>query len=107
MIHTSCKNNFRLYRQALYYYDRICRAFEFSITVDPFFLGLVLQLDYMFESRYFIPITGIIMGNCLKTNIIALNAYYTELPDHDHAYHIRVGIDHSDFDPDLYQPVYV
>ncbi len=56
------------------------------ITVVPFFLGLVLQLDYMFESRYFIPITGIILGNCLKTNIIALNAYYTELQDHELTY---------------------
>jgi putative ABC transport system permease protein len=49
------------------------------LIIDTFFIGYIIRLDYFFEARYFIPITGILLGNCLKTNIIALNAYYTDL----------------------------
>lgn len=47
--------------------------------VDLWFLGVVIRLDYFFESRYFIPITGMLLGNCLKTNVIGLNAYFRGL----------------------------
>jgi len=44
--------------------------------VDAYFLGIVIDLDYFFDARYFIPISGIILGNCLKTNILGLNTFY-------------------------------
>ncbi len=52
------------------------------LVIDPFFIGAVIRLDYFFESRYFIPITGIILGNWMRTNIIALNSYYKSI-DHN------------------------
>ena len=52
------------------------------LVIDTFFIGAVIRLDYFFESRYFIPITGIILGNWMRTNIIALNSYYKSL-EHD------------------------
>jgi len=47
--------------------------------VDAYFLGVVIDLDYFFDARYFIPISGIILGNCLKTNILGLNTFYKRL----------------------------
>jgi putative ABC transport system permease protein len=47
--------------------------------VDAYFLGIVIDLDYFFDARYFIPISGIILGNCLKTNILGLNTFYKRL----------------------------
>ncbi len=49
------------------------------ILIDTFFLGIIIKLDNFFDARYFIPITGMILGNCLKTNIISLNSYYSGL----------------------------
>lgn len=49
------------------------------VLVDAWFLGVVINLDFFFESRYFIPITGMLLGNCLKTNVIGLNAYFRGL----------------------------
>ncbi len=49
--------------------------------VDTWFLGLVIKLDYTFESRYFIPITGMILGNSLNSNIISLRTFYHSLRD--------------------------
>jgi len=46
---------------------------------DTYFLGYVVKLDNMFEARYFIPITGMLLGNTLKTIIIALSYYFKQL----------------------------
>jgi putative ABC transport system permease protein len=46
---------------------------------DAIFLGLIIRLDNFFDVRYFIPITGMMIGNCMERNIIALNSYYNTL----------------------------
>lgn len=57
----------------------IC-AFLFAIImIDLYFMGVVLQLPNLFDARYFIPISGMILGNMLSANVIALNAYLGEL----------------------------
>ncbi len=47
--------------------------------VDSFFLGITLRMENIFDARYFITITGMIIGNAMKQNIIALNAFYHSL----------------------------
>ncbi len=47
--------------------------------VDIYFLGVVIKLDFLFDARYFIPITGMLIGNCLSNNIVALNTFYKNL----------------------------
>jgi putative ABC transport system permease protein len=52
----------------------------FSVTVILiYFLKGVLNLENMFESRYFIPICGIMLGNVLSSNVIGLNAFYDRI----------------------------
>lgn len=48
-----------------------------SIAVtDLFFLGGIINLDNMFEARYFIPITGMLIGNTIRAVIIAMSSYH-------------------------------
>jgi len=49
------------------------------IIVDGYFLGIVIKLDNVFSAMYFIPITGMILGNCLRSNVIALSSFYKSL----------------------------
>lgn len=49
------------------------------VLIDAFFLGLVIRLDNLFEVRYLIPVSGMILGNCMRTNIVALQAFYGDL----------------------------
>lgn len=52
-------------------------AFLISLLIiDFYFLGLVVRPPYLFEARYFIPISGMILGNMLSANVIALNTFY-------------------------------
>lgn len=46
------------------------------LIIDTFCLGLILKLEYIFDARYFIPITGMILGNALNHNIVGLSSYF-------------------------------
>jgi len=66
--------------------------------IDAYFLGFIIELDYAFESRYFIPISGILLGNCLKTNILGLNSFYKRLHSETtlYRYYLANGATHSE-----------
>jgi len=43
------------------------------------FVGLLLRRDNLMDPQYAIPIAGMIMGNCLRADIIGIRAFYTEI----------------------------
>ena len=49
------------------------------VIVDVYFLGFVIKLENLFEAIYLIPITGMLLGNCIRTNILGLSSYYNKL----------------------------
>jgi len=58
-----------------------------SIAVsDAYFLGFVVKLNNIFDARYFIPITGMLLGNTIKNVVISLNAYYKRIDDEQNMY---------------------
>lgn len=56
------------------------------IIIDAFFIGFVIQLDYVFDAQYFIPITGMVIGNALRHNIVGLRTYFKELSEKSDLY---------------------
>ena len=49
------------------------------VIVDVYFLGLVIKLENLYDAIYLIPITGMLLGNCIRTNILDLSSYYKKL----------------------------
>ncbi len=47
--------------------------------IDGFFIGLVIRLEYFFDARYFIPISGMVLGNSINHNIVGLSTYFDGL----------------------------
>jgi putative ABC transport system permease protein len=67
-------------------------AFSVAITlVGGYFLGVVMELDSVFNARYFIPITGSLLGNMLSANVIALNSYCDGLQRERQLYYYLLG----------------
>ena len=62
-----------------------------AILVGFYFLGVVLQLDNVFSVQYFIPVLGILMGNMLGVNVIALNTFYSHLRRESTYYYFMLG----------------
>lgn len=62
-----------------------------SLLVGFYFLGIVLRLDNVFSAQYFIPILGILLGNMLSVNVIAVGAFYTMLQREQNLYYYLLG----------------
>jgi|SRR5574344_45196 putative ABC transport system permease protein len=62
-----------------------------AIIIGLYFLVLVLHLDNPFGAQYFIPIIGILMGNMLSSNVIALNTYYDGIQREHQLYYYMLG----------------
>lgn len=56
------------------------------IVIDLFFLEVVIQLPKLLAAQYTIPITGMVLGNCLRSNVIGINAFYYSLDEHQERY---------------------
>ena len=37
----------------------------------------MVRLEHLFDARYFVPISGMLLGNMLSTNVMALNSCYS------------------------------
>lgn len=61
-------------------------AFISVAISDIYFLGFVLKLNTIFDARYFIPITGMLLGNIIKNVIIALDFYFKKIDEEEHFY---------------------
>lgn len=62
-----------------------------AILIGLYFLGCVLRLNNIFSTQYFIPIFGILMGNMLSVNVIALNTFYSGLRREQQLYYYLLG----------------
>jgi putative ABC transport system permease protein len=47
----------------------------------------VIRLDYVFDARYFIPISGMILGNALNHNIVGISNYFERLEKEQDLYY--------------------
>lgn len=56
------------------------------IVIDLFFLEVVIRLPKLLAAQYTIPITGMVLGNCLRSNVIGINAFYYSLDEHKERY---------------------
>jgi putative ABC transport system permease protein len=56
------------------------------IVIDLYFLEVVIQLPKLLSAQYTIPITGMVLGNCLRSNVIGINAFYYSLQENREQY---------------------
>lgn len=62
-------------------------AIAFSILFSTAFLVfLVIQPDIYYDARYIVPLAGMILGNCLQGNVIALERFYSVLRKNENEY---------------------
>ncbi len=51
-----------------------------------YFILVILRVPNLFEAQYFIPLGGMIMGNCLRANIIGIGSFYKSIKENEKAY---------------------
>ncbi len=78
--------NFRLYAIPVF-----LSLFSCLIIIDVFFLGFTIALDNIFDARYLIPITGMLIGNSIERNILALNHFNKSLKENSGFYKYSIA----------------
>ncbi|WP_348758877.1 ABC transporter permease [Candidatus Methylocalor cossyra] len=62
-------------------------AVSLSVLFSAAYLVLlVIRPPLLYDARYLVPLTGMILGNCLQGNVIALERFYTALRHHEDQY---------------------
>lgn len=51
------------------------------------FVGPILRLGDWFDAQYVIPLGGMVLGNCLRADIIGLKSFYEAIARGEKAYH--------------------
>ncbi|UCB44912.1 MAG: ABC transporter permease [Spirochaetota bacterium] len=50
-----------------------------TLIVIALFIFLSIRPEPFYDARYLIPITGMIVGNCMRANVIALERFYSSI----------------------------
>ena len=62
-------------------------AIASSILLSTAYLViLVIQPTHFYDARYIVPLAGMILGNCLQGNVIALERFYSSLRKNENEY---------------------
>lgn len=48
-----------------------------TIFVSGWFMLIAIRPDPFYDARYLVPITGMILGNCLRSNVLSLERFYS------------------------------
>ena len=68
-------------------------AYFISLIVIFTSLLIVFDFETLFSAKYFIPLSGMILGNILRGNVVALERFYSEIKDkyNDYIHLVSLG----------------
>lgn len=56
-----------------------------------YFVGLILHRSNLLEARFVIPIGGMILGNCLRADIIGVRRFYHSIRQNEKSFHQQLA----------------
>jgi putative ABC transport system permease protein len=57
-----------------------------------YFNKFIINLNDLFDARYFIPIAGMVLGNSLKANVIGMEHFCSEIQRNENRYLFRLSM---------------
>lgn len=57
-----------------------------TMVIVILFLTILVKPEPFYDARYLIPITGMILGNCLRSNIMGLERFYHQIQNRQNEY---------------------
>jgi len=63
-----------------------------ALIIVFYFNFFIINLDNLFAAKYFIPIGGMLLGNSLRGNIIALTHFYQQIKEQEESYFYMLSL---------------
>jgi len=75
-----------------YFFMPVFLALLISVLLtDAFILGISINTGGQVTAQYLIPLTGMIIGNCMERNILVLGQYYANLRENSQRYFFAIA----------------
>jgi len=73
--------------RARYFAVSTLTAVAFSILLSTAYLiALIIQPAHFYDARYLVPLAGMILGNCMQGNVIALERFFSSVRKNQNEY---------------------
>jgi putative ABC transport system permease protein len=70
----------------LFFWRALAGVAGSTLLVSGWFILTAIRPDPIYEARYLIPITGMILGNCLRSNVLSLERFYSSIQKNENEY---------------------
>jgi putative ABC transport system permease protein len=57
-----------------------------TLFVSGWFILIAIRPDPIYDARYMVPIVGMILGNCLRSNVLSLERFYSGIRNNEHEF---------------------
>ena len=57
-----------------------------TLLASGWFILVSIRPDPLYDARYLVPITGMILGNCLRSNVLSLERFYSGIRRNENEY---------------------
>lgn len=61
-----------------------------SIVIILYFVIGIIRPEPLYDARYLVPIFGMILGNCMRGNVMVMERFFNDLKDQEKMYHTRL-----------------
>ncbi|MEE9367846.1 MAG: ABC transporter permease [Pontiella sp.] len=64
-----------------------------TLFVSGWFILVAIRPEPFYDARYMVPIVGMILGNCLRSNVLSLERFYSGIRENEQAFmtHLMLG----------------
>jgi len=64
-------------KRSLFFWRSLAGVVASTMLVSGWFILIAIRPDPVYDARYLIPIVGMILGNCLRSNVLSLERFYS------------------------------
>lgn len=66
-------------KRSLFFWRSLGGVAASTMLVSGWFMLVAIRPDPLYDARYLVPITGMILGNCLRSNVLSLERFYSDI----------------------------
>ncbi|RKX33991.1 MAG: ABC transporter permease [Verrucomicrobia bacterium] len=64
-------------KRSLFFWRSLTGVVASTMLVSGWFILVAIRPDPVYDARYLIPIVGMVLGNCLRSNVLSLERFYS------------------------------
>ncbi len=64
-------------KRDLFFWRSLAGVAGSTLLVSGWFILVAIRPDPIYDARYMVPIVGMILGNCLRSNVLSLERFYS------------------------------